>query len=50
MKLQDLEYLNTYTIAAGQSFYRVQRKRVNKYTTRRGPAEIGAAGLALRPV
>lgn len=45
MRLSDLEYLNTYRIAAGQSFYRVQRARSMRGGLRRGPVKLAPPGV-----
>lgn len=45
MRLQDLEFLNTHTVAAGQSFYRVQRARRTSTTVVRGPLKMAPPGL-----
>lgn len=43
MRFSDLEVVTTYTLAAGQSLYRVQRSRGS--AVRRGPLKLAPAGL-----
>lgn len=45
MNLTDLEYLNTCTIPAGQTFFRTQRARATRQTVRRGPLKLAPAGV-----
>lgn len=45
MHLKDLEYLNTYTVAKGHSFYRLQCLRSTATTVKRGPLKLAPAGL-----
>ncbi|WP_157270584.1 RES family NAD+ phosphorylase [Azohydromonas aeria] len=45
MNLADLEYLNTCTIPAGQTFFRIQRARATRQTVRRGPLKLAPAGV-----
>lgn len=45
MRLQDLEYLNTHTVATGQSFYRIQRARSIQTTDKRGALNLAPAGV-----
>jgi hypothetical protein len=44
MKLRHLEYLTPTTLAAGQAFYRVQRRRSSSQTVQRGPLKLAPAG------
>lgn len=43
MKLSDLELITTYSLAAGQSLFRVQRAR--RSAIRRGPLKLAPVGL-----
>lgn len=43
MKLSDLEVITTFTLASGQSLFRVQRAR--RAAVRRGPLKLAPAGL-----
>lgn len=45
MRLDDLGYLDTCTLAVGQSLYRVQRAGLRRGTVRRGPLKLAPAGL-----
>ena len=45
MRLKDLTHLSSHTIAAGQSFYRVQRARATRATVKLGPLKLPPAGV-----
>lgn len=45
MNLNDLNYISTFTLAQGQTFFRVQRAKTGKQTVRRGPLKLGPCGL-----